>query len=78
MNYIEVFRNNLKDIREKKGYTQEELANLVSVRRETIIRYESNINIPTVYMAFKIAHFLNCNITDIWSYDRGFEKKEGE
>ena len=48
MNYIEVFRNNLKDIREKKGYTQEELANLVSVRRETIIRYESNINIPTV------------------------------
>lgn len=64
------FKNNLKNIREYKNITQEELSNLCEVRRETIIRCESGVNIPSVYLAAKIAYYLHCSVDDIFYFTK--------
>ena len=44
----------LKRLRKEKGWTQEQLANAVGVKRATISKYESGAISPTIYMVRKI------------------------
>ncbi len=55
-------RTNLKAVRESVGMTQQELADLVGVRRETIIHLENNRYNPSLEMALKIARVFDMTI----------------
>lgn len=44
----------LKRLRKEKGWTQEQLANAVGVKRATISKYESGAISPTIDMVRKI------------------------
>jgi len=46
---------NLKKYRQLAGLTQEELANMVHVRRETIVRLEAGKYNPSLKLAMDIA-----------------------
>ena len=46
---------NLKELRKAKKMSQQELAQLVGVRRETIVHLENNRYNPSLEMALKIA-----------------------
>ncbi len=59
-NKIKLFRNNL-------GLTQEELANKVGVRRETIVFLEQDKYNPSLKLAMKIAKFLKVKVDDLFS-----------
>ena len=48
----------IKLFREYKGYTQEELAEVVGVKASTISNYENNKTIPDVLTLRKIVVFL--------------------
>jgi putative transcriptional regulator len=48
-------KNNIKVERAIKGITQEELANKVSVSRQTINAMEANKYVPSTVLALKIA-----------------------
>ncbi len=48
-------KNNIKVERAIKNMTQEELANLVSVSRQTINAMEANKYVPSTVLALKIA-----------------------
>lgn len=50
-----VFGERLKDVREEKGYSQEELGDMVGVSKATISKYENNINPPKLKHAENIA-----------------------
>ncbi len=52
-------KNNIKVERAIKGITQEELANKVSVSRQTINAMEANKYIPSTVLALKIAKVFN-------------------
>lgn len=56
----------LKEIREKNGMTQKKLADLINVRRETILRLENNRYNPSLEMALKIAQVFQCQVEDIF------------
>lgn len=56
----------LKEKREKSGMTQKELADLINVRRETILRLENNRYNPSLEMALKIAQVFQCQVEDIF------------
>jgi putative transcriptional regulator len=58
----------IKEFRIKKGLTQEELAEKVGVRRETIVFLEQGKYNPSLGLAFKVAKELGVPITDIFSY----------
>lgn len=51
-------KNNLKEERTKKQLTQIQLAELVTVSRQTIISIESGRYIPSVLLSLKLAQVL--------------------
>ena len=57
-----ILKNILKEVRQKKSYTQEELGNKVGVSRQTIISIERYRYKPSLELAIKIANELNVKI----------------
>jgi len=62
-------KNRLRELREAKGLTQEELAKALGVTRQTIIAIEKGKYDPSLRLAFKIARFFNRTIEEIFIYD---------
>lgn len=60
----------LKSTRESRGMTQQELAERIGVRRETILHLENNRYNPSLEMALKIVRVFDLKIEDL------FELKE--
>ncbi|WP_159017591.1 helix-turn-helix transcriptional regulator [Cognatiluteimonas profundi] len=61
--------NNLRDLRQKNGsITQQELADLVGVTRQTVIAIEGNKYSPSLEVAFMIAQALGARIDDVFQY----------
>ena len=54
----------LKSTREARGMTQQELAERIGVRRETILHLENNRYNPSLEMALKIAQVFDLKIED--------------
>ena len=63
------FKCELKKYRLLKGLTQEELANKVNVRRETIQRLEKAKYNPSLKLAIDISRVLDVKIEDIFKFD---------
>ncbi|MGT2898703.1 helix-turn-helix transcriptional regulator [Streptococcus macedonicus] len=57
---------NLKSVRESTGMTQQELADIISMRRVTILHLENNRYNPSLEMALKIAQVFNLKIEDLF------------
>ncbi|MCF7906535.1 helix-turn-helix transcriptional regulator [Patescibacteria group bacterium] len=64
-----MLKNNIKIIRNKIGLTQEELANKVGVRRETIIFLEQEKYNPSLKLAMDIAKVFKTPIDKLF-FDR--------
>lgn len=63
------FTSYLKKYRQLNGLTQEELANKVNVRRETIARLENAKYNPSLELAIRISKELNTQIEDLFIFD---------
>jgi putative transcriptional regulator len=59
-------KNNLKEMREKKNLTQEKLAELADVSRQTIISIESARYVPSLELALKFSKIFKCKVEDIF------------
>jgi len=53
---------------ERNEMTQEALATLAGVTRQTIIAIEAGKYNPSLQLAFRLAHALNVSITDLFLY----------
>ncbi|ASJ05871.1 helix-turn-helix transcriptional regulator [Thermococcus pacificus] len=62
-------KNRLRELREERGLTQEELAKALGVTRQTIIAIEKGRYDPSLRLAFKMARFFNVRIEDIFIYE---------
>lgn len=58
----------LKEFRAKNNMSQDELANRVGVRRETIIHLEKGKYNPSLKLAYDIAKVLNVSIDELFSF----------
>lgn len=62
--------NNLRELRQSHGgVTQQQLADMVGVTRQTVIAIEANKYSPSLEVAFMIAVALGARIDDVFSYD---------
>ena len=59
----------LKKYRLLKGLTQEQLAEMVGVRRETIMRLEAGKYNPSLKLAIDISKAVDTPITDLFIFD---------
>ena len=58
----------IREYREKQGLTQSELADLVGVRRETIVNLERGRYNPSLKLAMDIAKVFHVTVEEIFSY----------
>ncbi len=62
-------QNRVKFFRKQKGLTQEELAQRLSVTRQTINAIENNKYNPTLELAIKTARFLGVPVEQLFFLD---------
>ena len=62
-------KNNLEELRRDSGLSQEELANILEVSRQTIISLEKGKYNPSIMLAFKGARHFGKQIEDIFIYE---------
>jgi len=61
--------NDLKALREARGWTQGQLADRLDVSRQTVNALETGRYDPSLPLAFKLAHLFDCRIEDIFRPD---------
>jgi len=64
-------KNHIKVERAIKSLTQEDLANKVSVSRQTINAMEANKYVPSTVLALKIAKIFNKPVEEIFILEKG-------
>lgn len=62
-------KNRLEELRKERGIKQEELAEILEVSRQTIGSLENGRYNPSILLAFKIAHFFDMSIEEIFIYE---------
>ena len=67
--------NRLEEIRKEKGITQEYLAKVLEVSRQTIGSLENGRYNPSIILAFKIARYFEMAIEDIFIYEEEDDEK---
>ncbi len=68
-------RTRIKELREEKGITQQGLADIVDVTRQTILFLEKGKYNPSLRLAWKISEVFNKNINEVFSFDDEREVK---
>ncbi|MHA1954856.1 MAG: helix-turn-helix transcriptional regulator [Candidatus Heimdallarchaeaceae archaeon] len=80
---VKTITNQLREIREErmklssqpKRWTQEEIAKIVGVSRQTIIAIEKGRYNPSLLLAFKIAQVFDLKIEEIFAYGGNMNEK---
>jgi Predicted transcriptional regulators len=62
-------KNNIKVQRAIKNITQEDLAKIISVTRQTINAMENNKYVPSTVLALKIAKYFGKNVEEIFELE---------
>jgi putative transcriptional regulator len=64
----------LEEIRKNRGLRQEELADILSVSRQTIGSLENGRYNPSILLAFKISRFFGMPIDEIFIYEENCDE----
>ena len=61
--------NRIKEFRAKYNLTQNDLAKMVNVRRETIVFLEKGKYNPSLKLAYDVSRVLKSNIEEVFIFD---------
>lgn len=67
-------KNRIRVLRAEREMTQEQLAELIGVTRNTIISIEKDKYCPSLKLGYRIAHVFGVGIDDVFTYE---EEKDG-
>jgi putative transcriptional regulator len=62
-------KTRIRELRAKTGLTQEELAQQVGVRRETIVFLEKGKYNPSLKLAYRVARTLGSTIEEVFTFE---------
>tara|TARA_B100000287_G_C20599676_1_gene767547 strand:+ start:213 stop:413 length:201 start_codon:yes stop_codon:yes gene_type:complete len=62
-------RNHLKELRHQKNISQDELASILKVSRQTINSIETGKFDPSLKLVMKMTRYFNVNLEDIFIYE---------
>jgi len=66
-------KNQLAELRTAKGWTQQQLADLVGVSRQTVISLEQGRYNPSIILAFRLARTFETQIEKLFLYEEESE-----
>ena len=61
-------RNTIRELRAAQSMTQQELADLISVTRQTVNAIEGDKYSPSLEVAFRIAHVFDAPLEQVFQY----------
>lgn len=61
--------NVIKEKRAIKGWTQDDLAELVDVSRQTIISIEKGRYNPSLLLVYRLAKLFDCTIEELFNFE---------
>lgn len=64
-------KNRLEEFRKNTGITQEQLADMLEVSRQTISSLESGRYNPSIILAMRIARLFGKKVEDVFIYEEG-------
>lgn len=64
----------MREYRARRNMTQEDLATLVGVRRETIVNLENGRYNPSLKLAMDIAKIFSCTVEDLFTFSEEGDK----
>lgn len=70
-----LFGDKLKREREKRGWSQEYIAEKLYVSRQSVSKWENNKNYPSIEVIIKLSDLLNITIDDLLRSDDGLKEK---
>ena len=68
-------KNRLEELRKSKNLKQDDLAEILSVSRQTIGSLENGRYNPSIILAFKISRFFDLPIEEIFLYEEGMNNE---
>ena len=69
-------KNTIKVRRAEKDMTQEELANILGIARQTVIAIEKEKYSPSLELAFKISQAFDTTLEEVFSYEPDQEESK--
>ncbi len=64
------FAENLVELRKYHDFSQEELADMIGVSRQTLSKYETGESLPDIEKCKRLANVFGVTIDDLISYDK--------
>ena len=71
-------KNRMKQLREEKGLTQEQLGELVGTSRQAINAIETEKNEPSIWLAYDIAQVFNEPIESVFLFEKSERKSRAD
>ena len=66
--------NRVRELRERRGLTQQELGDLVGVSRQSIAAIEKGKFDPTVWLAYDLSRVFGITIEELFDFERSERK----
>ncbi len=66
--------NSVRELREQRGLTQQELGRLVGVSRQSVAAIEKGKFDPTVWLAHDLAQVFGLSIEELFDFERSERK----
>lgn len=66
--WIDIFRDNLKELMCDRGYNQYDLADEAGLSQSSLSRYLKGERMPTVRSIINLAYVLDCDIADLLDF----------
>jgi putative transcriptional regulator len=63
-------RNRVKELRNERGWTQQQLADAVGVSRQSINSIERERYVPSLLLALTFARVFNCTTDEIFTLEK--------
>ena len=63
-------KNNLKELRQKEQISQDDLASILRVSRQTINSIEKGKFDPSLSLVYKLLKVLECSLNELFVYER--------
>lgn len=72
----EVFARRIKDLRAEKGFSQQQLGDLVGVSKVSIFNYENGLQQPSLEILVNLAKALNCSVDFLLGINGNSEEED--
>ncbi len=67
-------KNRIKELREQKGITQEQLGQIIGTSRQAINAIETEKFEPSIWIAYDIAKAFGCAIEEVFLFEESIKK----